>query len=100
MTTIIDVKQAVDSATAYFSKLMPVEDVRLEEVEISDDERFWYVTLSALVRPPNATQPGPSEASTSHLAGLFKGDRERVYKVFTVDSVTGAVRSMKIREHQ
>lgn len=46
MTTTIDVKQAFQSAADYFSKLMTVNNLRLEEVEISDDERFWYVTLS------------------------------------------------------
>jgi hypothetical protein len=100
MATTIDVKQAVQSATGYFSKLMTVHDVRLEEVEISEDERFWHVTLSGLVPAPKTLSPGliETQAAASSLAALFNVDHERVYKLFSVDSVDGSIRSMKIRQ--
>ena len=95
---IIDIKQAAAIATAYFTKLMTPDDIRLEEVEISDDERFWYITLSGLV--PAEKVPPPSliegQASLSTLAGFFKPEYERIYRVFKVDP-TGSVRAMKIR---
>lgn len=98
MTTIIDVKQAVDSAAAYLKKLLSVYDWMLEEVELSEDERYWYVTLSALVdSAKNKPEGAVSKLPTSPLEELFRNDFERVYKIFTVDAGTGVVRSMKIR---
>jgi hypothetical protein len=98
MVTGIDVKQAVQDAEKYFTQLMSVSDVRLEEVEISDDERFWYVTLSGLV--PVAKPPSPSDIQSplSGLESLFRSNEERIYKVFKVDSSSGLVMSMKIRK--
>jgi hypothetical protein len=96
MGSIVDVKYAVDRATAYFSKLMAPTDIRLEEVEISDGDRFWLVTLSALV-PAQKAANIDGQIPLSALATIFKPDTERVYKVFTVDASTGDVRSMKIR---
>jgi hypothetical protein len=90
---MVDVKQAVDGAMAYFAKLMTVRDKRLEEVELSDDERTWHVTLSGLVQ--GEQKP---EFVDSALGGLFTPPYERVYKVFAVDSETGSVRSMRIRQ--
>lgn len=51
----------------------------IEETELSDDERYWFITLSYL------------------MASTF-GIRQKEYKVFKVDAYTGEVRSMKIRE--
>ena len=50
----IDVKTAVLVAQNYLQSLQDVmggniEDLRLEEVEISEDEKHWFVTL--LVSP-------------------------------------------------
>lgn len=100
MTTLVDVKKAVENATSYFMSVMTVNDVRLEEIEIADDERFWNVTLSGLVPSAKTAPPGVADVQLplSSLATLFKGDYERVYKVFTVDAATGSVRSMKIRK--
>jgi hypothetical protein len=70
---MVDVKQAVDSATKYFSALMTVYDTRLEEVELSDDERLWHVTLSALVSAPKDEAPGSmGEIPMSALKDLYQ----------------------------
>jgi hypothetical protein len=82
----IGVKDAVQAAMAAIRELLPaseLNDLRLEEVDQSEDERFWLITLGFY--PPSE---GP-------LAPLARAPRK--YKVFTVDADTGKVRSMKIR---
>jgi hypothetical protein len=89
---IIDVKDAVKYAMAYFQDLMPrVSDIWLEEVELLADENWWAITLSALA-------PGRKDANNG-LAEILAGP-ERLYRTFMVDSHTGRVRSMKIRTLQ
>ena len=86
---MIDVKQAVKVAGEFVDNLLPNEkliDARLEEVELSGDEQLWYVTLSFLREPLKV-----SEA----LVGV---PPTREYKVLTVESNTGNVLSMKIRD--
>ena len=47
----LDVKTPIKSATTYMTEVFPdAKDIRLEEVQLSDDERFWQVTFSYL--PP------------------------------------------------
>jgi hypothetical protein len=94
----IDVKDAVGSATKYFTALVSASDVRLEEVEISDDDRLWLVTLSALIPVPKEPEPIGMQSNLSVLSSLFENATVRVYKVFAVDSATGTVRSMKMRQ--
>ncbi len=83
MLSVID---AVKIATSQLLALIPeAEDVLLEEVEISDDNQFWMVTLGF------AQRQGP----LAQAVGLVK---PRKYKVFKIDGTNGEVRSMKIRE--
>jgi len=95
MVEVLDVKQAAEKATQYLAALLPATDIRLEEVEISDDERYWHITLSALVPAPQA--PRNVEPAITALGSLFHASDERVYKTLTVDATNGTVRSMKIR---
>ena len=85
---MIDVKQAAQTASTYFADLYAgqgVSGVRLEEVEITEDGKFWLITLSFPDRDPS-----PSN--------LFLAGTNRQYKVFKVDATTGQVVSMKIRQ--
>ena len=46
----IDVRGAVIAAKNYFQSLKDminnqIQDLRLEEVELSEDQKFWFVTL-------------------------------------------------------
>ena len=44
---MIDVKIAANAGVDYLMQFSPnATNVQLEEVEISDDEKFWTVTLS------------------------------------------------------
>ncbi|MDT7778926.1 MAG: hypothetical protein QOC99_1438 [Acidobacteriota bacterium] len=88
---MIDVKQATQSASGFLVGLYPnqsVSSVRLEEIELTEDEKSWLITLSF----PDSDPP----SSNFHL-GLAVGTN-RQYKVFEVDAETGQVKSMKIRE--
>jgi len=87
------VEQAVRLAKVYFEKLLPelgegIEDLRLEEVEFSEDK--WLVTLG--YTRPTKIKPNPLLPVTDNW------QYERVYKIFTVNSKTNEVESMKIRE--
>lgn len=80
---MIDVKEAVKNAREFFGSLCTNADlaqVRLEEVELSDDESLWMITLSY----PNFESWDPLPT--------------RSYRLFTIDANSGRVISMKIRQ--
>lgn len=92
----INVQQAVITAQQYFNSIQnmilsgtdKIEDLRLEEVELSDDKKFWLITL------------GYNVPVKSPLTDILPDSKryERDYKIFKIDSETGEVQSMKIRE--
>jgi hypothetical protein len=90
--TMINVKEAVKAAHAFARDMYAdaeLERLQLEEVELSDDERTWHVTLG---------WTDPAVTGTA-LPGLLTGPGlPRIYKTFEVDADTGRVRSMKIRD--
>ncbi len=86
---MIDVRQAAQSASTFFASLYDNAggtDVRLEEVELTEDRKHWLITLS---------YPPPSPLGNIIPSGLG-GSRQ--YRIFKVDAQTGEVLSMKIRE--
>jgi hypothetical protein len=90
---MIGVKQAVQAAQDWVRQLYPdsaLQHLRLEEVDVSDDERFWHVTLGWV-------EPAIRENAFTALAADVRAV-PRVYKTLEVDAQTGAVKSMKIRE--
>lgn len=93
---MIDVKQAVqaaiDSARTFYDKQQFV-DLALEEVELSEDERFWLITLGFIM-------PDLTPVETNTIVSLLQARQkyERKYKVFKVNTDTGHVVSMKIRQ--
>jgi hypothetical protein len=95
---MVDVRTAVDTATAHFSDLMGKErisDIRVEEAELSAQERHWKITLSALERrDPNSER---SSTETDLEAHGYKAAPSRVNRVFTISSDTGELVSMKLR---
>lgn len=83
---MLDVKEAARRASEYFEGLYSdekIENVQLEEVEISDDGKNWLITLSYPIYPHNI-------APISFIG-------KRKYKLFTIDAETGEVKSMKMR---
>jgi hypothetical protein len=89
-TPTIDVKTAARIATSYFDQLIQrhYSDLAVEEVEKSDDERFWLVTIGYTVIL--SSERGPLAA--------FQGAPVREYKIIKVDSQTGDPISMKVRK--
>jgi len=91
---MIDVKQAVRAAADFVAETFSDEQVlaaRLEEVELAEDEKTWFITLSFLRQ----------RKSSSGLAAAVPdvgGRMDREYKILAVDAENGRVRSMKIRQ--
>jgi len=93
---MIDVKTAVKAAQSYFQSLQDaisdrLKDLRLEEIELSEDGRFWLITLGFDVLENDKS---PLE-TLSVLPPATKYRRE--YKLLKVDAETGEVAAMKIR---
>ena len=88
---MLDVKEAVAAAIEFIKHLYDAKalpDLRLEEVELADDEQYWFVTLGFR----NLVQ------SNSPLDAIVPPRHERIYKVIKVDALTGRSLAMTIRE--
>jgi len=89
---MIDGKTAVKIATEYLYKMYgkgKLLNPMLEEIELSDDDKYWIVTLG-FDRPKYA--PG------DYRDILVGPSYQRVYKVVKVDAEKGRPKSMKMRE--
>ena len=92
---MVDVKQAVSRAMSCLEELYQIErfkDVLLEEVDLSEDNEYWNVTIG-FTRRQDTTSGGPM-ATLIGQSSEFK----REYKVFQIDSKTGDLRSMRGRK--
>ncbi len=90
----VDVRTAIMAARNYLMWLgdmidNEIQDLRLEEVELSEDKNFWFVTLG-FNRPIDSTKDPLGFSTITRY--------EREYKIFKIDVKTGEVYSMKIRE--
>jgi hypothetical protein len=94
----VGVKEAVQKALIYLRELYsysdtPLPNLRLEEVEMSEDGTQWLVTYGFTA----AEQDIERNSIFSGLGGTTTRTR-RDYKVIAVDARTGEALSMKIRE--
>ena len=92
---MIDVKIAVKTAMSFFNEMYPDNDFKnilLEEIELSDDQSYWNVTIGFSKYLPELSSP--MAQITSGSAG-----HRRVYKIFKVDSKDGTVKAMMIRDN-
>jgi len=86
---MMEVKEVIKIATDYIKELYSadeIKDLSLEEVEISEDNKFWIVTMAftrQMMQPLN-----PMEAMSGPKFARF-------YKELKIDAKTGQVRSMK-----
>lgn len=92
----IDLKEAVEIAYSYFRQIYSSQEATnllLEEVEEAPDGGYWLITLGfdteRAVRPPSLVPL---------ILSLPRHEMARVYKTFRVDSTTGRVVSMKMRQ--
>ncbi len=87
-TRIITAKEAAQAAFEYLTKLLTpgtIEKPILEEVELTDDEKHWLITLSYKQREGDPLAPDFVNPPVPKL------------KLFKVDASSGKVVSMKIR---
>lgn len=86
---MIEVKEAVKIAQDYIQDLFAHEEIRdlaLEEVELSEDNKFWIVTLGFTKQ---MSQPlNPMEAMSGPKFSRFQ-------KELKIDAENSLVRSMK-----
>lgn len=61
---------------------------RLEEIDSSDDGRYWYITVSIYRGPPQG----------AFADSLAPSKEYREYKTVTVDAETGEVKKVVIRQ--
>ena len=83
---MIDVNEASHRAIEHLKKLYPdsdLEKILFEEAELTDDDRFWIITIS-YKSPVAAGGVGKS---------MFVGDRS--YKVFKLLAENGEIRSVR-----
>lgn len=93
---MLDVKEAVKQAFESLLSLYEgnqIEDILLEEVEFNEQTKKWLITLG-FARPKKIVF---KKDSILALMNQQEIGFERDYKIFTVDSETGKVESMKIR---
>lgn len=91
---MISIQDAVRNSVAFArdafsgSDLASWSNIRLEEVEKSrcNGREMWLVTLSIPLK------------ATETIVSPLPFEKERIYRVFTVDRETGEVLSMRIRE--
>jgi hypothetical protein len=97
----INVKEAVRIGVEYVRELYAPEelvDLRLEEVELSEDGKNWFVTLG-FSRPELKKQQRPIEPAPGTVLSLLRPQTlEREYKVVKINAKSGDVQSMKIRQ--
>ena len=112
--TNIGLRKAVKSVKDHITELRDIlgnnlENLRIEETELSEDSKFWLITVSfnrevdprkerIYVSDPLA--PNSVFSTIQNVADLLPQKQtfiiEREYKVFKVNAQTGEVVSMKI----
>ena len=95
---MIDAKAAVGFAREYIDSIqaitgVPLENLRLEEIEMTEDESFWLITLGY----DNPDRPSHS-ATLGVLDPNLARRSAREYKQFRVKADSREVKSMKIRQ--
>jgi hypothetical protein len=85
---MIGIREAVKAALGFAQELYGLTDAErltLEEVEPTEDERYWMVTLGI-------------PATLLPVEMITRRSGTERYKVFKVDAETGKVLSMKLRQ--
>jgi hypothetical protein len=88
---MIPVKEAVKTAMQFLAETFEGETLanpRLEEIEPSSDNAYWYITVSFF----------RNNARAAFAAALGVSSEGREYKTVAVDANNGTVKSVKIRQ--
>lgn len=99
---MIDVKEATSVAiktAADFLSEQKVYDLALEEIELTEDDKFWLVTLGFSVEDTVPISKGGAGMNLlSPIMNPSPAKYTRKYKIFKIDANTGKFQAMKIRE--
>ena len=83
---MINAKEAAEKAKAHLGAFFPdAEQIQLEELELSPDKAYWLITLSY-------------EGDSGSVASSMLVGKSVRYKLFKLDTKSGEVISMKIRD--
>lgn len=83
------IKELADTAAEYLKSFFPdAVKIQLEEIEITDDDLYWNITLSY-----ESNDNDNVVANNNWLMSQL-----RKFKIFRIDARSGKVRSMKIRD--
>jgi len=90
----MEVKEVVDKAVEYINHIYgdATSGLMLEEIQRSDDNRKWLITLSFTRKKPQS----PSIAAFISVSALEQF--ERVYKQIQIDAESGEFLGMTIRQ--
>ncbi len=81
---MIDIKTATKKASDYLISFYPnAKEAQIEEIEVESKKNEWLITLSFILYDDN-----PFSVATP----------PRKYKIFVIDTSTGEIKAMKIRE--
>ena len=89
----VGLRDAIEAARHYMTEALGrnLEDLQLEETEYSDNRDRWLITFGYLRAEPTAN-------SMFNAAGALFPNKERVYKIITVDARTGEANQIEIRK--
>ena len=88
----VEMKKMVSTAVQFLHNVydqVELRNVMLEEIERSEDDQHWLVTLGFDVD----FSPPP----TYSITDMFNTKRERIYKTIEIDEKTGQALAMKMR---
>jgi hypothetical protein len=93
---IVDAKQAIELARQHLKEFFPEAEMeRLEELEQTESDSSWRITLSYLVPNP---QQGLLASSPRMAAVLAPETMRREYKVFEIHPQDGSLVAMRMRK--
>jgi predicted esterase YcpF (UPF0227 family) len=90
---MIDIKLAVKNAKEFahdFIEDTHLKNLKVDEIELDENEKYWLITLGW----DDIIQPRTAVEAAMGLSEYV----ERDYRVFYVDTVSGVVKKMKLRE--
>jgi hypothetical protein len=94
-------RQAVKTALDYLESLYshPLEGLDLEEIQRSDDQKHWLVTLGYWEPKPRSPLDQELDKAGGRLVlRVPSAEVIRTYKLVTVNAETGEAVSVKMRE--
>ena len=100
---MISMEEAVNTAFDHFSKLYksaPVLDPLLEELSMTDDKKYWDVTIgfNAIQTEPLTAIDELMKTVRGPFGPIEKKKLSRKYKLFRINSESGEMASMQIKD--